>query len=101
MAVADMPTNMLVAREIAGQLAEVGIQVDVRPTDPDLFYGQEIGVPRNVRAKGYGLVLTSWTADFATPASFLVPLVDSRSTKEQPNTNYAWLRDEELDGTID
>jgi peptide/nickel transport system substrate-binding protein len=101
MAVADVSANVLVAREIAGQLAEVGIEVDVQPTSPDLFYGQEIGVPSNVEDKGYGLILTSWTADFPTPGSFLVPLVDSRSTKSEPNTNYAWLRWKKVDQAVD
>jgi peptide/nickel transport system substrate-binding protein len=100
MAVADVASNVLVAREIAAQLAEVGIQVDVQPTDPDVFYGEEIGSPSNVKKKRYGLILTSWTADFPTPASFLVPLVDSRSTKSSPNTNYAWLRWEQVDVAV-
>jgi peptide/nickel transport system substrate-binding protein len=99
MAVADLPSNVVVAREIADQLAAVGIDVEVRPTDPALFYGEEVGQRSNVKKQGYGLILAGWTADLPTPASFLVPLVDSRSIQKL-NTNYAELKLEKLDATI-
>ncbi len=100
MAVADLGPNVMVAREIAAQLAEVGIQVEVVPTDPNLFYGQEIGRPANVRDKGYGLILTSWTADFPTPASFLAPLVDSRSVRAKAEHQLRRLTSKQVDATI-
>jgi peptide/nickel transport system substrate-binding protein len=102
MAVADVPSNVVVARELVGQLAEVGIEVEVSTVDPDLFYGEEIGRPSRVHKAGYGLILASWTADFPTPASFLVPLVDSRSIAPRGgNTNYAELDRDKMDATVD
>jgi peptide/nickel transport system substrate-binding protein len=53
-----------------------------------------------VRDQGYGLVLASWTADFPTPASFLAPLVDSRSVQSRGNTNYAKLEWNKIDAAI-
>jgi len=101
MAVADLSANVMVAREIAGQLAAVGIQVEVTPIDPEKFYAEEITRPARVRKQGYGLILASWTADFPTPSSFLAPLVDSRSVQSRGNTNYARLTWNKLDVAID
>jgi peptide/nickel transport system substrate-binding protein len=101
MAVADVPSNVAVAREVADGLAEVGIDVEVRPLDADAFYATDVGNPDRVRDNGYGLVLATWTSDFPTPATFLQPLVDSRSTQPVGNTNYARLRVPEVDAAVD
>ena len=89
LAVADTPTSVDVAEEIAGQLAEVGIQVEVRPLSANTFYATDVGDPDSVTASGFGLILATWTADFSTPGSFLTPLVDGRSIRDVGNTNYA------------
>jgi peptide/nickel transport system substrate-binding protein len=101
LAVADTPTSVVVAEEVAGQLAEVGIEVEVRPLDATTFYATDVGNPDAVAANGYGIVLATWTADFPTPASFLVPLVDGRSVRTVGNTNYARLSDAEINTQID
>jgi peptide/nickel transport system substrate-binding protein len=101
LAVADTSTSVDVANEIAGQLAEVGIEVEVRPLDAKSFFATDVGDPDSVAANGYGIVLALWTADFPTPASFLGPLVDSRSIRAVGNTNYARLRDPAIDGLVD
>jgi peptide/nickel transport system substrate-binding protein len=101
MAVADTPSSVQVANEIAAQLDEVGIQAEVRPLDPTTFYAKDVGDPGNVAASGYGIVLATWTADFPTPGSFLVPLVDSRSVRQVGNTNYARLADPAVDALVD
>lgn len=101
LAVADTRSGVDVANEIAAELDEVGIQVEVRPLSASTFYATDVGSPGNVAANGYGLVLATWTADFPTPASFLVPLVDSRSIKTVGNTNYARLADPAIDALID
>jgi peptide/nickel transport system substrate-binding protein len=101
LAVADTPTSVIVAEEVAGQLAEVGIEVEVRPLDTTSFYATDVGNPDVVAANGYGIVLATWTADFPTPGSFLVPLVDGRSVRLVGNTNYARLNDPEINALID
>ena len=60
-----------------------------RPLDAASFYASDVGDPKNVAAHGYGIVLTTWTADFPTPDSFLVPLVDGRGIRSVGNTDYA------------
>ena len=101
MAVADVPSNVAVAREVADRLGEVGIEVEVKRLEAAAFYATDVGNPDRVRANGYGLVLATWASDFPTPATFLQPLVDSRSIQPVGNTNYARLRVPEVDAAVD
>ena len=73
----------------------------MRPLDAATFYATDVGSPANVTANGYGIVLATWTADFPTSGSFLVPLVDSRSIRAVGNTNYAGLSDPAVDALVD
>jgi peptide/nickel transport system substrate-binding protein len=100
-AVPDVPSSVDVATAIAADLAEVGIQAEVRPLDPTTYYAKDVGDPAAVAAAGYGIVLATWTADFPTAASFLVPLVDGRSIRTVGNTNYARLDDAGVNGLVD
>jgi peptide/nickel transport system substrate-binding protein len=101
LAVADTPTSVDVADQIAGQLAEAGIQVEVRPLSASTFYATDVGDPDNVAANGFGLILATWTADLPTPGSFLTPLVDGRSIRDVGNTNYARLNDPVVNALVD
>jgi peptide/nickel transport system substrate-binding protein len=101
LAVADTPTGVAAADEVAAELADVGIEAEVRPLSASTFYATDVGSPSNVTANGYGIVLATWTADFPTPGSFLVPLVDGRSIRAVGNTNYARLDDPAISGLID
>ena len=101
LAVADAPSSVSVAGEVRSELAEIGIEVDVQALDPTTFYAKDVGNPDNVKASGYGIILATWTADFPTPASFLVPLVDGRSIRTVGNTNYARLNDADINGLVD
>ncbi|MDK3256383.1 ABC transporter substrate-binding protein [Blastococcus capsensis] len=101
LAVPDVASSVDVADEIARQLGEVGIGVDVRPLDPATFYATEVGNPANVASNGYGLVLATRTPDLPTPSSFLVPLVDGRSIAKVGNPNYARLDDPEINALVD
>ena len=101
LAVANAPVTVAVAQGLAGQLAAVGIKAEVRPLDATSFYGKDVGSPDNVKANGYGLVLTTWTADFPTPGSFLVPLADGRGIRPVGNTDYARLNDPAINALID
>ncbi len=101
LAVPDAPNTVAVANAIADDLAEVGIAAEVRPLDPSTYYASDVGDPGNVTAQGYGIVLATWTADFPTSASFLVPLVDGRSLRAVGNTNYARLADPGVNGLVD
>jgi peptide/nickel transport system substrate-binding protein len=101
LAVLDSQLSVKVAEEVAGQLAEVGIRAEVRPLDGSTFYATDVGNPDNVAANGYGIILTTWTADFPTPGSFLAPLVDGRTISSAGNTNYARLNDPGINALVD
>jgi peptide/nickel transport system substrate-binding protein len=101
LAVANAPASVDLARGIAGQLGKVGIKVRVQPLDATTFYATDVGNPANVVAHGYGIVVTTWTADFPTPGSFLGPLVDGRNIRPVGNTNYARLNDRDINALID
>ena len=101
LAVADAPSSVAVATEVKDELAGIGIKVDVKALDPTTFYAKDVGNPDNVKANGYGIVLATWTADFPTPGSFLVPLVDGRSVRPVGNTNYARLDDPAINALVD
>ena len=101
LAVPDAPMLVAAATSLAADLAGVGIVAEVRPLDARSFYATEVGRPENVLAQGYGMVLATWTADFPTAGSFLVPLVDGRSVRPVGNTNYAQLADPAVNALID
>lgn len=101
LAVTDTRSSVELAEEVAAQLGEVGIDVAIRPLDPATFYATDVGNPDSVRDNGYGIVLATRTADFPTPGSFLVPLVDGRSIARVGNTNYARLADPAIEALVD
>jgi peptide/nickel transport system substrate-binding protein len=90
-----------VAHAVSNQLAEVGIEAEVRPLDATSFYAKDVGDPKSVAANGYGIVLATWTADFPTAASFLTPLVDGRLIRDVGNTNYARFDNPDVNALID
>ena len=97
----NVPSSVDAADTLADQLAEVGIEVQIQTFDVGSFFSSDVGRPDNVRAQGFGLVLTTWTADYPTPDAFLVPLVDGRSIRGSANTNYARLNVPEINALID
>ena len=101
LAVPDAQASVEVADAVAAQLAEVGIDAQVRPLPAASFYATDVGSPDNVVANGFGIVLATWTPDLPTPGSFLVPLVDGRSVSPVGNTNYARLTDPALSAAVD
>lgn len=101
LAVPDTPASVQLGQRIAAQLAEVGVQAEVRPLSASGFYATDVGDPNSVAANGYGLILATWTADFPTPAWFLAPLVDGRSIRAVGNTNFARLNNPDVNALVD
>jgi peptide/nickel transport system substrate-binding protein len=101
LAVADLPANVALADALSQQLGQVGITASVKALDAATFYASGIGDPKNVATRGYGIVLTTWTADFPTPDSFLAPLLDGRGIRSVGNTDYAGVTDKAIDSLID
>ncbi len=54
-----------------------------------------------MHAKGYGLILSAWSADFPTGYGFFPTLVDGRLILPNGNNNYAELSDAAINDLID
>jgi len=80
-----------VAYAIAGQLARVGLRVDVRPVPwAELL---EVAVTGQ-----YDLLLIPWTADYPDPDNFLFPLLHGSQCGVK---NYACYQNPEFDRLVD
>jgi peptide/nickel transport system substrate-binding protein len=89
------------AEALQAALKNVGINARLDPTDPSLYFRSTIGAPSNVHAKGYGLMMAGWGADFPTGYGFLSVLVDGRNILPSGNNNYAELDNAEVNSLID
>jgi peptide/nickel transport system substrate-binding protein len=89
------------AEALQAALKNVGINARLDPTEPSLYFRSTIGAPSNVHAKGYGLMMAGWGADFPTGYGFLSVLVDGRQILASGNNNYGELNDPEINGLID
>jgi peptide/nickel transport system substrate-binding protein len=59
------------------------------------------GSPANVKAKGYGLVIAGWGADYPTGAGYMQPLSDSRFIPANGNYNLPEIKDPSIDALFD
>ncbi|WP_432843902.1 ABC transporter substrate-binding protein [Dactylosporangium sp. CA-092794] len=89
------------AEALQQSLAAVGIRARLDPQDASLYFRSIIGSPSNVHAKGYGLMMAGWGADYPTAGGFLQVIVDSRAISDSGNNNYAELSDPAIDKLID
>jgi len=89
------------AEALQQSLAQVGIKARLDPTDASLYFRSTIGAPSNVKAKGYGLMMAGWGADFPTGYGYLQVLVDGRAISASGNNNYSELNNPEINSLID
>ncbi|MET7392278.1 ABC transporter substrate-binding protein [Dactylosporangium sp. NPDC005572] len=89
------------AEALQAALKNVGINARLDPTDASLYFRSTIGAPSNTHAKGYGLMMAGWGADFPTGYGFLQVLVDGRGITPSGNNNYAELDNAEVNSLID
>jgi len=89
------------AEALQAALKNVGINARLDPTEPSLYFRSTIGAPQNTHAKGYGLMMAGWGADFPTGYGFLSVLIDGRLILPSGNNNYGELNDPEINSLID
>ncbi|GAA1513215.1 ABC transporter substrate-binding protein [Dactylosporangium maewongense] len=89
------------AEALQAALKNVGINARLDPTDASLYFRSTIGSPSNTHAKGYGLMMAGWGADFPTASGFLAVLVDGRLILPSGNNNYPELNNPEVNSLID
>jgi peptide/nickel transport system substrate-binding protein len=92
-ATTNSPKAMKTAEAVQASLAKVGIKARLEPSDPSLYARSEVGSPSNVHIKGYGIVMSAWSADFPTGYGFYPTLIDGRMILPSGNNNYAELDD--------
>ncbi|MFC5005521.1 ABC transporter substrate-binding protein [Dactylosporangium cerinum] len=100
-AATDSPKAGKTAEAIQAALATVGIKARIEASDPSLYARSVVGSPSNVHAKGYGLILGAWAADFPTGYGFFPTLVDGRLILPSGNNNYAELSDTAINALLD
>jgi peptide/nickel transport system substrate-binding protein len=89
------------AEALQAALKNVGINARLDPTDASLYFRSTIGAPGNVHAKGYGLMMAGWGADWPTGFGFMGVLVDGRLILPSGNNNYSEVNNDQINKLID
>lgn len=85
------------AESLQAALDKVGIKATIDQYDGKLS-SSVIGSPENVKAKGYGIIVMGWGADYNSGSGFLQPLVDGSFILPNGNNNYTMINDPEING---
>jgi peptide/nickel transport system substrate-binding protein len=89
------------AEAVQASLKKIGVKVSIDQYEPSQYLSAQLGIPANMRAKGYGLALAGSGPDWPTPYALLRPIVDGRKILPQGNSNYASLNDPAVNKAID
>ena len=89
------------AEAVQASLAKIGVKVTIDQHEPSQYLSAQLGIPANMRAKGYGLALAAFGPDWPAPYALLRPTVDGRTILPQGNSNYASLDDPAVNAAID
>ncbi|MBV8928013.1 MAG: ABC transporter substrate-binding protein, partial [Mycobacteriaceae bacterium] len=90
-----------VATAVQAALKRVGINVVIDLGNAATYYSQFIGAPAVNRAKGRGLLVAGWGADWPTGYGFFSSLIDGRKILPQGNSNYSETNDPKINDMID
>ncbi|WP_430625785.1 ABC transporter substrate-binding protein [Streptomyces sp. NBC_01264] len=85
------------AESLQAALDKVGIKATIDQYDGKLS-SSVIGSPENVKAKGYGIIVMGWGADYNSGSGFLQPLIDGTFILKNGNNNYTMTNDPEING---
>ncbi|GHF50064.1 peptide ABC transporter substrate-binding protein [Streptomyces mashuensis] len=96
----NKPQEIATAESMQAALKKVGIDAQIDPYDGAQSTGI-IGAPKNVKAKGYGILVFGWGADFPSGQGFLQPLADGRFIQESGNQNFPELDDPAINKLFD
>ncbi|GGX81487.1 peptide ABC transporter substrate-binding protein [Streptomyces hiroshimensis] len=88
------------AESLQASLKAIGIDAQIDKYDGAQNTGI-IGSPKNVKAKGYGIIIMGWGADFPSGQGFLQPIVDGRFIQQSGNQNYPELDDPAVNKLLD
>jgi peptide/nickel transport system substrate-binding protein len=89
------------AEAVQAALKQIGINLTIDTYDPSQYYSAQLGIPKNMQAKGYGLAMAAWGPDWPSPYAFLGSIVDGRKILAQGNSNYAELNSSVVNAALD
>ncbi|GAA2086708.1 hypothetical protein GCM10009759_07620 [Kitasatospora saccharophila] len=97
---ANSPKEQAAALTLQNSLKAVGISVSI-----DTYQASElsatIGSPSTVKAKGYGMIMSGWSADYPAGGAFLQEIADGRRIRDTGNYNFPGINDPEINGWFD
>ncbi|WP_433044951.1 ABC transporter substrate-binding protein [Dactylosporangium sp. CS-033363] len=100
-ATTNSPRSLKTAEAVQAALGQVGITARIESSDPSLYARSVVGSPDNVHNKGFGIMLSAWSADFPTGYGFYPTLIDGRQILPSGNNNYAELDDPLINQQLD
>ncbi|GAA2693659.1 ABC transporter substrate-binding protein [Actinoplanes palleronii] len=96
----NKPAEVKSAEALQAALKQANINAKIEQYDGAQL-SSVIGAPDNVKAKGYGIQIAGWGADYPTGSGYLQPLVDSRFILKNGNYNLPLIKDPSIDGLFD
>ncbi|MFF7727461.1 ABC transporter substrate-binding protein [Streptomyces sp. NPDC008001] len=96
----NKPQEVASAESLQASMKAIGIDAQIDKYDGAQNSGI-IGSPKNVKAKGYGIIIMGWGSDFPSGQGFLQPIVDGRFIQQSGNQNYPELDDPAVNKLID
>lgn len=96
----DRPHEVDAATALRESLRKVGITAEIDRID-SAQSPMVSGAPAQVRARGYGIIVTGWSSDFPSLQGFWPPLVDGRLISLSANTNLAEINTTEINKLLD
>jgi peptide/nickel transport system substrate-binding protein len=89
------------ATAIQGQLAKIGIELDIQQYPQGKYFTDYAGVPKFTDDHGIGMMMMQWGADWPTGYGFLQQITDGRAIKDSGNSNMAQLNDPAVNQLLD
>jgi peptide/nickel transport system substrate-binding protein len=96
----NKPAEVKTAEALQAALKPAGINAKIEQYD-GAQQSSITGSPDNVKAKGYGIIIGGWGADYPTGAGYMQPLADSRFIPKNGNYNLSEIKDPSIDALFD
>jgi peptide/nickel transport system substrate-binding protein len=96
----NKPAEVKTAEALQAALKPAGINAKIEQYD-GAQQASITGSPDNVKAKGYGIIIGGWGADYPTGSGYMQPLADSRFIPKNGNYNLPEIKDPSIDQLFD
>jgi peptide/nickel transport system substrate-binding protein len=78
------------------QLAKIGLQANLMPSDPNSYYG-----PLETKGTTYNIAHSGWCADYFDPFDFINVNVDGRTIQQTGNVDYMYFNNSKFNKLMD